>query len=142
MQPKELGTGRRDKLYFEPRNLACWEEYFGQFENVAPIVAGSTTSFSKADKLHEVRSNNYHIVEQIIANITQVEKMRIGPNELVFSEVFLLEHKQIIARLSAVTGIPVEKITKMVRKKIQSESRMHRVMGGPQPTTATQSLPV
>ena len=44
--------------------------------------------------------------------------MRIGPNELVFSEVFLLEHKQIIARLSAVTGITVEKITKMIRKKI------------------------
>ena len=94
LQPKELSSCRRSgKLIFEPRNLAYWEEYFGQFENDAPIVAGSTTSFSKADKLHEVRSNNYHIVEQIIANITQVEKMRIGPNELVFSEVFLLEHK-------------------------------------------------
>ena len=63
MQPKELGASRHSKLYFEPRNLEYWEEYFGQFENVAPTVAGSTTSFSKADKLHEVRSNNYHIVE-------------------------------------------------------------------------------
>ena len=77
LQPKELSSSRRSgKLIFDPRNLAYWEEYFGQFENDVPVVAGSTTSFSKADKLHEVRSNNYHIVEQIIANITQVEKMR------------------------------------------------------------------
>ena len=54
----------------------------------------------------------------MINNITQVEKMRLGPNELVFSEVFLLEHKQIIARLSSVTGMAVERINKMVRKRI------------------------
>ena len=94
MQPKELTTSERQgKLIFDPRNMAYWQEYFGQFENETPVVQGSTTSFSKADKLHEIRSNNFHIVEQIINNIAQVEKMRIGPNELVFSEVFLLEHK-------------------------------------------------
>ena len=49
--------------------------------------------------------------------------MRIGPNELVFSEVFLMEHKQIIGRLSSITGISVEKINKMVRKSLQSENR-------------------
>ena len=30
LQPRELSSGRRsDKLIFEPRNLAYWEEYFG-----------------------------------------------------------------------------------------------------------------
>ena len=48
--------------------------------------------------------------------------MRLGPNELVFSEVFLLEHKQIIARLSGVTGISVEKINHMVRKRLKSQN--------------------
>ena len=101
LQPKELSQGRKGiKLLFDPRNMAYWEEYFSQFEDSteaapasAPNPPTSTSAFSKADKLHEVRSNNYHIVEQIISNITEVEKMRIGPNELVFSEVFLLEHK-------------------------------------------------
>jgi succinyl-CoA synthetase beta subunit len=68
-------------------------------------------------------------VEQIINNVMQVEKMRIGPNELVFSEVFLLEHKQIIGRLSNITGITVEKINKMVRKKMQSTNRQNRMHG-------------
>ena len=66
MQPKELSHGRKGKLTFEPRNMAYWEEYFSQYENERPEQANSTTSFSKADKLHEVRSNNYHIVEQVI----------------------------------------------------------------------------
>ena len=43
----------------------------------------------------------------------------MGPNELVFSEAFLQEHKQIIARLSSVTGISVVKINKMVRKRLK-----------------------
>lgn len=55
--------------------------------------------------------------------------MRIGPNELVFSEVFLLEHKQIIGRISSVTGIPVEKINNLVRKKIESENRSKKAKG-------------
>ena len=58
------------------------------------------------------------MVTEIINNIVAVEKMRIGPNELVFSEVFLLEHKQIIGRLSSLTGITVEKVQKMVRKQL------------------------
>jgi len=86
-------------------------------------------SLTKADKLHEVRSKNYHIIEQIVENIMKVEKMRIGPNELIFSEVFLMEHKSIIGRLSSITGISVEKITKMVRKRLQSESRKNRIHG-------------
>ena len=93
MQPKELSHGRKSKLVFEPRAMAYWEEYFGQYETEIPAQLGSTTSYSKAEKLHEIRSNNCHIVEQIIANITQVERMRLGPNELIFSEVFLNEHK-------------------------------------------------
>jgi len=56
--------------------------------------------------------------------------MRIGPNELVFSEVFLLEHKQIIGRISSVTGIPVDKINNLVRKKIESENRSKKAKIG------------
>jgi len=48
--------------------------------------------------------------------------MRLGPNELIFSEVFLNENKQIIARLSSVTGMAIERINRMVRKRIQSEN--------------------
>ena len=43
--------------------MSYWHEYFGQFETEPPKVANSSVSSSKADKLHEVRSNNYHIVE-------------------------------------------------------------------------------
>jgi len=70
MQPKELSHGRKNKLVFEPRAMAYWEEYFGQFETEVPVPEGSSTSYSKAEKLHEIRSNNCHIVESIIANIT------------------------------------------------------------------------
>lgn len=56
--------------------------------------------------------------------------MRLGPNELIFSEIFLNEHKQIIARLSSVTGMAIERINRMVRKKIQSENNRNRMNPG------------
>lgn len=54
--------------------MSYWEEYFCQFdtaaiegvnERVAAAMRNEVTSVSvsKADKLHQVRSQNYHIVE-------------------------------------------------------------------------------
>ena len=50
--------------------MAYWEEYFGQYETEVPIPEGASNAYSKGEKLHEIRSNNCHIVEQIIANVT------------------------------------------------------------------------
>jgi len=48
----------------------------------------------------------------------QVEKMRLGPNELVFSQDFLAEHKQILGRLSSITGMKIDKIHAMIQEKM------------------------
>lgn len=67
-----------------------------------------------------MRTKNKQIVEQILDNLMEVERLRFGPNELVFSEVFLSEHKQLIGRLSSITGLPIEKINKIVRKRLEA----------------------
>ena len=63
MQPKELSHGRKNKLVFDARNLAYWDDYFCRYDAEQVQPEACSTAVSKAEKLHEIRSKNCHIVE-------------------------------------------------------------------------------
>ena len=54
------------------------------------------------------------MTDKIIENLVSVMKLRNGPNDLVFSEPFLIEHNKIILRLEGITGIDRTEIEGMV----------------------------
>ena len=114
--------GRRT-LAFDRKSLSYWEDYFGRFENSPSI---SYKDYSKELCLNQYRSKNKAMTDKIIDNLVSVVKLRNGPNDLVFSEHFLIEHNKIILRLSGITGMDRTEIEKLVQAKVQDELKMKK----------------
>lgn len=96
----------RRELHFVPRQMVFWHEHFCRYLG-KPVT---DEQFSKQTLIRQQKTANQHVVDEIIANLRQVNDLRRGKNELVFSAPFILEHVKLVTLLRTITGMTDEEI--------------------------------
>ena len=58
----------------------------------------------------EKRAQNEKMIEEIIANLKEVNTLRRAKSDLVFTAQFLIEHRKLVTLLKTISGLSEEEI--------------------------------
>lgn len=98
---------RKIPLHYVPKQMNFWHEYFCRFNQYSSY---KEWPLSKESRIVEKRAQNEKMIEEIIANLKEVNSLRRAKSDLVFTAQFLIEHRKLVTLLKTISGLSEEEI--------------------------------